>query len=230
MRRQFHEESLAAQLRPPPATGCDQPAPAEAARRDHSRSSVDRATSAFADDPEVRFPRLYLEACSDAVLTMEFVDGVREADLEGSGIDVRQVVQAGMRCVCRMIFSHGFVHADLHAGNLRFFPPGRVVLLDLGLVGRLNDEDRLGVACRHFAYPWAVASPTADRVARELFDSAALDAWRSNRAGAIDPWRLGRTPVLASDGMTFFKAKVKGRLDGEALAYRLLRRGPWGRA
>jgi peptidoglycan/xylan/chitin deacetylase (PgdA/CDA1 family) len=90
-------------------------------------------------------------------------------------------------------------------------------------------EDRLGVACRHFAYPWAVASPTADRVARELFDSAALDAWRSNRAGAVDPWRLGRTPVLASDGMAFFRAKVKGRLDGEALAYRLLGRGPWGR-
>jgi peptidoglycan/xylan/chitin deacetylase (PgdA/CDA1 family) len=90
-------------------------------------------------------------------------------------------------------------------------------------------EDRLGVACRHFAYPWAVASPTADRVARELFDSAALDAWRSNRAGAFDPWRLGRTPVLASDGMAFFKAKVRGRLDGEALAYRLLGRGPWRR-
>jgi peptidoglycan/xylan/chitin deacetylase (PgdA/CDA1 family) len=90
-------------------------------------------------------------------------------------------------------------------------------------------EDRLGMACRHFAYPWAVASPTADRVARQLFDSAALDAWRSNRAGEIDPWRLGRTPVLASDGMAFFRAKVKGRLDGEALAYRLLGRGPWRR-
>jgi peptidoglycan/xylan/chitin deacetylase (PgdA/CDA1 family) len=88
-------------------------------------------------------------------------------------------------------------------------------------------EDRLGVACRHFAYPWAVGSPTADRIARRLFDSAALDAWRTNRAGAIDPWRLGRVPVLASDGLAFFRAKVKGRLDGEALAYRLLGRGPW---
>jgi peptidoglycan/xylan/chitin deacetylase (PgdA/CDA1 family) len=91
-------------------------------------------------------------------------------------------------------------------------------------------EDRLGVACRHFAYPWAVGSPTADRVARELFDTAALDAWQSNRAGAIDPWRLGRTPVLASDGMAFFRARVEGRLDGEALAYRLFGRGPWRRA
>jgi peptidoglycan/xylan/chitin deacetylase (PgdA/CDA1 family) len=88
-------------------------------------------------------------------------------------------------------------------------------------------EERLGVACRHFAYPWAVASPVADRVARRVFDSAALDAWRVNRAGATDPWRLGRTPVLASDGLAFFRAKVQGRLDGEALAYRLLGRGPW---
>jgi peptidoglycan/xylan/chitin deacetylase (PgdA/CDA1 family) len=90
-------------------------------------------------------------------------------------------------------------------------------------------ERRLGVACRHFAYPWAVGSPAADRVARRLFDSAALDAWRVNRAGAFDPWRLGRTPVLASDGLAFFRAKVQGRLDGEALAYRLLGRGPWRR-
>jgi peptidoglycan/xylan/chitin deacetylase (PgdA/CDA1 family) len=88
-------------------------------------------------------------------------------------------------------------------------------------------EDRLGAACRHFAYPWAVGSPAADRVARRLFDTAALDAWRCNRAGAIDPWRLGRTPALASDGLAFFRAKVDGRLDGEALAYRLLGRGPW---
>jgi peptidoglycan/xylan/chitin deacetylase (PgdA/CDA1 family) len=91
-------------------------------------------------------------------------------------------------------------------------------------------EDRLGVACRHFAYPWAVGSPTADRLVRELFDSAALDAWRTNRAGATDPWRLGRTPMLASDGLAFFKAKTQGRLDGEALAYRLLGRGPWRRS
>lgn len=90
-------------------------------------------------------------------------------------------------------------------------------------------EDRLGVACRHFAYPWAVGSPAADRVARRLFDSAALHAWKTNRRGHLDPHRLGRTPVLASDGRFFFGAKVRGWLDGEALAYRVLGRGPWGR-
>lgn len=91
-------------------------------------------------------------------------------------------------------------------------------------------EDRLGVPCRHFAYPWAVGSPAADRVARRLFDSVALDAWKTNRRSRIDPYRLGRTPVLKSDGRLFFQAKVRGLLDGEAFAYRLLRRGPWGQS
>ena len=90
-------------------------------------------------------------------------------------------------------------------------------------------EDRLGVACRHFAYPWAVGSTAADRAARRLFDSAALYAWRTNRLGRTDHHRLGRTPVLASDGPMFFRAKVRGMLDGESVVYRVLRRGPWGR-
>jgi peptidoglycan/xylan/chitin deacetylase (PgdA/CDA1 family) len=88
-------------------------------------------------------------------------------------------------------------------------------------------EDRLARSCRHFAYPWAVSSPIADRVARRLFDSAAVGAWRTNRKGRLDPYRLGRTPVLRSDGRMFFRAKVKGLLDGEALFYRAARRGPW---
>ena len=88
-------------------------------------------------------------------------------------------------------------------------------------------EDRLGVECRHFAYPWGVASSAAERTARRVFDSAALDAWRTNRHGAIDPHRLARVPILRSDGHLFFRAKVAGRLNAEALVYRALGRGPW---
>ena len=90
-------------------------------------------------------------------------------------------------------------------------------------------EDRLGVACRHFAYPWGVASPGADRAARSIFDSAAL-GWGTNRSGRTDFHRLDRTPVLRNDTALFFRAKTKGLLDGEAVAYRAMRRGPWRRS
>lgn len=125
-------------------------------------------TANFADDPDVAFPRLVDGACSDAVLTMSFVEGVREEDLDAAGIDVRALVATGMRVVCRMIFSHGFVHADLHPGNLRFLRPGRVVLLDLGLVGRLDDTDRLTTA----QLLYALSIGDGPTVARLFFDNA----------------------------------------------------------
>ena len=127
-----------------------------------------RFTRNFAGDPDIHFPRLVPDACSDAVLTMEFVEGVREEDLEARGVDVRRVVDAGMRCVCRMVFLHGFVHADLHPGNVRFLAPGRIVLLDLGLVGCLEDADRLNFA----ALLYALSSGDGVTVARIFFDSA----------------------------------------------------------
>lgn len=115
---------------------------------DHNR----RFRANFAGDPDVHFPELHPSACSDEVLTMEFVEGLREEELEAHGADVRRIVTAGMRCVSRMIFLHGFVHADLHPGNLRFDPSGRITLFDLGLIGELDDGDRVTNARLLFAF------------------------------------------------------------------------------
>ena len=120
------------------------------------------------------------------------------------------------------IGSHTHSHADLSRADER---------TSEGEMRRSKEliEDRLGAACRHFAYPWAVGSVAADSAARRLFDSAALHAWRTNRLGRTDLHRLGRTPILASDGRVFFRAKVRGMLDAESIVYRVLRRGPWER-
>jgi peptidoglycan/xylan/chitin deacetylase (PgdA/CDA1 family) len=144
---------------------------------------------------------------------------VREEGGQGlSWSQIREAVDAGLVTVG----SHTHTHADLSRATEA--QAEEEMRRSKELI-----EDRLGVACRNFAYPWAVGSAGAERAARRLFDSAALDAWRTNRAGRIDPYRLGRTPVLRSDGMTFFRAKARGYLDGEAWLYRVARRGPWGR-
>lgn len=127
-----------------------------------------RFTRNFAGETEVRFPHLVPSHCSDAVLTMEFVEGVREEDLVARGLDVRAIVEAGMRAVCRMIFLHGFVHSDLHPGNLRFEAPGRIVVLDLGLVGQLVDDDRRSLAQMLFA----LSTGDGKTVARIFHDNA----------------------------------------------------------
>jgi ubiquinone biosynthesis protein len=137
-----------------------------------------RFTRDFAADPDVRFPRLVPALCSESLLVMEYVEGVQEEHLEREGLDVHRIVEAGMRCVCRMVFSHGFVHADLHPGNLRFTPPGRIVLLDLGLVGEIGDQDRL-TAVQLF---YALATGDGATVARLFYENAPHHAVRDYAA------------------------------------------------
>lgn len=118
------------------------------------------------------------------------------------------------------IGSHTHGHVDLGRASER-------VAEDEMRRSKVLVEDRLGRPCNHFAFPWGKASASAQRVARRHFTTAAVDGWRTNRNGRIDPKRLGRTPVLRSDAGFFFHAKMHGWLDGERLAYRALRRGPW---
>jgi peptidoglycan/xylan/chitin deacetylase (PgdA/CDA1 family)/O-antigen ligase len=129
---------------------------------------------------------------------------------------LRDVVQDGLMTVG----SHTHRHVNL--GSVDEPEAVEEMRRSKGLI-----EERLAVPCRHFAYPWGVGSPGADRAARGLFESAAL-RWATNRTGRIDRYRLGRTPVLRSDGPFLFRAKVQGLLDGESMLYRLAGRGPWG--
>ena len=119
------------------------------------------------------------------------------------------------------IGAHTHSHADLREASERAAHSEMARSKDL-------IEQHLERACRHFAYPWSFASAGAEKAARELFDSAAL-LWQTNRRGRLDPHRLGRTPVMQADGLRFFRAKVDGHLDKEALIYKALRKGPWSK-
>jgi hypothetical protein len=147
-------------------------------------------------------------------LATGLVDGGRDAD-RLTWSQLADALSTGLVTVG----AHTHSHADLSRADTRIAE--REMKKSKELI-----EDHLGTACRHFAYPWAVGSPAAESVARTLFDTSAV-RWCTNRQGRIDPHRLGRTPILRSDGTLFFRTKVNGMLDKEALAYRALRRGPW---
>jgi peptidoglycan/xylan/chitin deacetylase (PgdA/CDA1 family) len=79
-------------------------------------------------------------------------------------------------------------------------------------------EDRLGVACHHFAYPKGVfgGGLNEQHVAR-YYRSAALANCGVNVPGATNPLRLDRSPVQRSDQQFFFRRKALGglRLEGQ---------------
>jgi ubiquinone biosynthesis protein len=67
-----------------------------------------------------------------------------------------------------MIFVHGFVHGDLHPGNVSVATSGQVILFDYGLVAALTESDR--VLFRDFFL--AVAMGDAATAARNILLSA----------------------------------------------------------
>jgi peptidoglycan/xylan/chitin deacetylase (PgdA/CDA1 family) len=72
-------------------------------------------------------------------------------------------------------------------------------------------EERLGVACTHFAYPKALpGSPEAEQEVRRRFRTAALGGTQPNPYGRTDPYRIRRSPVQVSDGMRWFRRKAAG--------------------
>jgi ubiquinone biosynthesis protein len=120
-----------------------------------------RLAKNFAGDPRIRVPRLFDELCGERVLTMEFVDGVKA---EALGDDGPELARAGFRCIAQMVFLDGFVHADMHPGNILYAKTGEIFLIDLGLVAEIPEPMRK---------PWTetfLAVATADgKRAAELF-------------------------------------------------------------
>jgi len=107
----------------------------------------------FAGRSDVIFPALEDELCSERVLTMTFIEGSKILATRGSRSDAPRIARLGLQVLLKMIFEDGFVHADLHPGNIFITPEGRIALIDLGLVGVLDDPHRLAFA-RFFA-AWA---------------------------------------------------------------------------
>ncbi|HTM23320.1 MAG TPA: AarF/UbiB family protein, partial [Kofleriaceae bacterium] len=107
--------------------------------------NAERFARNFLGDPRVRFPHIYKHASGKRVLTMERFVGTKIYDMaEHEGAGERIAVNA-LHVIARMIFEHGFFHADPHPGNIIMLgsPTDPVIgLIDLGLVGRLAPEMR----------------------------------------------------------------------------------------
>jgi len=131
-----------------------------------------RFTAAFAADPEVEFPRLYPELSGRGVLTMAFVDGVKVLDAPAKiGADATRLAKIGFRTLLKMVFDDGFVHADLHPGNILVDGRGTIVILDLGLTAELDEAARRAFA--QFFAGWAGGDGTVmARLMSELSPSS----------------------------------------------------------
>ena len=111
--------------------------------------NIERCARNFEGDPTVRLPHVYWDRTTSGVLTLEFLDGLKLADLDRDGVgpDVRGVIaRRGADAMLSQILVHGFFHADPHPGNLLVLPGNVIGFLDFGIVGQLDDRARADLA------------------------------------------------------------------------------------
>lgn len=89
-------------------------------------------------------PELYSEYTTHHVLVMEYIGGFAINDaraLKENGYDLNEIGQKFANNFIKQVMDDGFFHADPHPGNVKI-RYGKIVWLDMGMMGRLTDRDR----------------------------------------------------------------------------------------
>jgi ubiquinone biosynthesis protein len=102
-------------------------------------------TQNFSNVEHLRFPAPVPDRSSSRVLTMDELVGIpltQFAATGQAGVDADELARRGADVFLNMIFRDGFYHADPHPGNILVLPGGVIGLLDVGMVGRIDDRMR----------------------------------------------------------------------------------------
>ena len=108
-------------------------------------SHMERFAMQFLNDSNVYVPKVYREASTGRILTMEYIDGIKASEialLEEADLDRREIARRGLDLIMKQIFVHGFFHADPHPGNVFILPDNVICYLDFGMMGRIGRESR----------------------------------------------------------------------------------------
>jgi ubiquinone biosynthesis protein len=96
----------------------------------------------FAKTPDVSYPEVHADLSTERMLTMQFVRGTKidalPADL--SLAKRHKLAELVRMTMFKMCFQDGFVHADLHPGNMVVQDDGKLVIFDAGLAKLLHED------------------------------------------------------------------------------------------
>lgn len=108
-------------------------------------ANIQRFARQSENNPAIHVPRVYPQLCTDRVLVMEYVVGIKASLvdlLREQGYDLPLIAERGATLVMEQIFVHGFFHADPHPGNIFILPENVFCFIDFGQMGRLSRKDR----------------------------------------------------------------------------------------
>jgi len=96
----------------------------------------------FAGRPHVSFPEVLEALSGERVLTMQFIRGTKIDALPATMSAARRgkLAETVRLTMFKMCFEDGFVHADLHPGNMVVMDDDTLVIFDAGLAKLLHED------------------------------------------------------------------------------------------
>src|SRR5215213_9204433 len=197
-------------------------------------------------NPDLVVPQVIRPYVTERVLVLELMDGEKVTPAHGLQPErAAELARELFRFYVRQVTIEGVYHADPHRGNVLLTPDGRLVLLDFGLLGRLDDDTRRSLALLLLAVAQNRAEDVSDlilslsltsiRAGEALADlqrlslrygirlppSFALVGKTLSQADSIarllDP-ELDPVKLLEEDGLDVIRAEAQNRLEPRALA------------
>jgi ubiquinone biosynthesis protein len=159
-----------------------------------------------ADYDDVVVPQVIRPYVTERVLVLERIEGDKVERSHGLAPQrAEALARQFFRAYVHQVTVEGVYHADPHRGNVFLTHDGRLALLDFGLLGRLDDDTRRGLALLLLA----IAQNRADDVA-DLIISLSLTTVKSDQSGFVHDVRR-KLP-------RFHWRPLSGIRAGEALA------------
>ncbi|MBA0835940.1 hypothetical protein Goarm_008189, partial [Gossypium armourianum] len=113
-----------------------------------NQNSKDGITNKTKNASGIKVPKIYWGLTRKAVLTMEWLDGIKLTDetaLKKACLNQRELIDQGVYCSLRQLLDVGFFHADPHPGNLFATSSGFLAYLDFGMMGDIPRHYRVGL-------------------------------------------------------------------------------------
>lgn len=101
------------------------------------------------DDKNVYIPKVDWQRTSKRVLTLEWIDAIPIHDkkrLTEQGLDFKKLCKNFAVSFFNQAYRDGFFHADMHPGNVLVDNKGRIIFIDFGIMGRLDQTTRMNLA------------------------------------------------------------------------------------
>ena len=97
----------------------------------------------FDGDPTVKIPLVYKDLCTEKVLVLEKLEGVKIDRIDELGrlsYDRDTLSKRLVSLLAKQVFTYGVYNGDVHAGNILVMPGPTIGLFDFGMVRTIDPE------------------------------------------------------------------------------------------